>query len=298
MCQMRWLGSFLPLLAPLLVASAVFGQGARQSPEFEVASVKPAAPQTGGTFVGVRGGPGTPDATRISYVNESLRNLLTEAYGLKAYQVAGPDWIDTERYDIVAKVADGATKDEVRVMLQNLLADRFRTILHHEAREFPIFELTVAKSGSKLKQSSSVPPAATESKASGPIGSDGFPQLPPGATAMMGAMHNGVSRLIAGRQTVEALARVLENEVGSRVVDKTGLTGIYDFTLDYVRDPGRAISQFKGLPSGAAATVEDLPDAPGISTALQEQLGLRLEKAKGPLDVIVVDQASKTPTNN
>jgi uncharacterized protein (TIGR03435 family) len=82
------------------------------------------------------------------------------------------------------------------------------------------------------------------------------------------------------------------------VVDKTGLTGTYDFDLDYVRDQGRAISQFKGLPPAPAAAADDSGGAPALSTALQEQLGLKLEKAKGPLDVIVVDRANKTPTDN
>jgi len=282
----------------LLVAGAALAQNASQSLEFEVASVKLAAPQMGGTFVGVRGGPGTQDSTRITYVNESLRNLLTEAYAVRDYQVSGPDWIDAQRFDIVAKVAEGATKDQVRVMLQTLLANRFKAVLHHETRDFPIFELTVAKSGSKLKPSSSVPPVATDGKGPNPIGSDGFPQLPSGATGMMGAMHNGVNRLIAGKQTLEALAKVLENEVGTRVVDRTGLTGTYDFNLDYVRDQGRAIGQFRGLPPGTAPAADDSGGAPALSTALQEQLGLKLEKAKGPLDVIVVDTANKTPTDN
>jgi uncharacterized protein (TIGR03435 family) len=236
-------------LISLLTAGAAFAQDTRPSPEFEVALVKLTAPPTGdGIFVGVRGGPGSQDATRITYVNESLRNLLTEAYGVRDYQVFGPDWIDTQRYDIAAKVAEGATKDQVRVMLQTLLADRFKVVLHHETRDFPIFELTVAKSGSKLKPSSSAPPAAADGKVPNPIGSDGFPQLPTGATGMIGAMHNGVNRLIAGKQTLETLAKVLENEVGTRVVDRTGLTGTYDFNLDYVRDQGRAIGQFRGLP--------------------------------------------------
>jgi len=273
------------------------GQESRQT-EFEVASVKLAAPQTGGgVFVGVRGGPGTKDPTRISYVNESVRNLLTEAYGVRLYQVSGPDWIDTERYDISARIVDGATKDQVKVMLQTLLANRFKAVLHHETRDFPIFELVVAKSGAKLKPSSPADPAAADGKGPNPIGSDGFAQLPPGATAMMGAMHNGVSRLLAGNQTVGALSKVLENEVGTRVVDKTGLTGTYDFTLDYVRDQGRAINQFKGLPVGSAPA-DDSGETPGLSTALQEQLGLRLVKTRGPLDVIVVDSASKIPTDN
>jgi uncharacterized protein (TIGR03435 family) len=122
-------------------------------------------------------------------------------------------------------VSEGATKDQVRVMLQTLFADRFKAVLHHETREFPIFELTVAKSGSKLRASSSAPPAATGSKGPNPIGDDGFPQLPPGARGMIGARHNGINRLIGGKQTLEALAKVLENEVGSHVVDKTGLAG-------------------------------------------------------------------------
>lgn len=182
---------------PLLFAGVAFTQDAPKSIEFEVASAKPAAPQTGGgVFVGVRGGPRTKDPTRIAYVNESFRNLPTEAYAVKAYQVSGPDWIDDQRYDMTAKVAEGATKDHVRVMLQNLLTDRFKAVFHHETREFPNFELTVAKSGSKLRLSSSTPPAATESNNPNPIGNDRFPQLPPGATGMMGAMHNGISRLI------------------------------------------------------------------------------------------------------
>jgi len=205
---MRRLITLFVACLPLLVGGVAFTQGA---PEFEVASVKLAAPQTGdGVFVGVRGGPGTQDPTRITYVNESFRNLVMEAYGVRAYQVSGPGWIDTQRYDIAAKVAEGANKDQVRVMLQNLLGDRFRLVLHHEARDFPVFELTVARSGSKLRTSSSspAPPAATGSKAPNPIGSDGFPQLPHGATGMMGAMHNGISRLIAGNQTVGALAKL------------------------------------------------------------------------------------------
>ena len=293
---MRRLITLFVSCLPLLVAGAAFAQ---RSPESEVASVKLAAPQTGdGVFVGVRGGPGTQDPTRITYVNESLRNLLMEAYGVRAYQVSGQGWIDTQRYDIAAKVAEGASKDQVRVMLQNLLAGRFRLVLHHEARDSPVFELMVARSGSKLRTSSPAPPAAVGSKAPSSVGSDGFPQLPRGATGMMGAMHNGISRLIAGNQTVGALAKVLETEVGSQVVDKTGLTGTYDFTLEYIRDRSRAISQFRGLPLADPTAADDSGAVPGIFIALQDQLGLKLEKAKAQLDVIVVDQANKVPTDN
>jgi uncharacterized protein (TIGR03435 family) len=260
-----------------------------QTPIFEVASVKPAAQQTGGAvFAGIRGGPGTQDATRISYMNQSFRNLLTEAYGINAWQLSGPDWMGAQRYDIVAGIPEGATKDQVHLMLQNLLVDRFKAVVRRESRDFPIFTLTVAKSGSKLKPSSTEP-SATASTGPNPIGSDGFPQLSPGATALMGVMHNGVLRLLAGKQTMQELARALENEFGTRVVDNTGLTGTYDFTLTYVRDLGSA--------AGAPVLADNSP-APDLATALQEQLGLKVEKSRGPVEVIVLVSANKIPTEN
>ena len=264
-----------PLLR--LISIVAFAAIAVLAQEFEVASVKPAAPQTGGgTFVGFRGGPGTQDPNRISYVNESLRNLLSEAYSMKLYQVFGPAWIDTERYDIVATLAPNSARDQSRTMLQNLITIRFQAAIHHEQREFPVFDLTIAKSGSKL-----TPSAATSN---------------PG---MNMATKNGQGRLTGTKKTIADLAKVLEIEVGTRVVDKTGLTGNFDFTLEFVRDTGRVMSAFNGLPQLPFATADNpANDSPGLSTALQDQLGLKLDRAKGMLDVIVVDRADKTPTEN
>ena len=138
----------------------VFGQAAGKL-EFEVASVKPAAPQTGGrVFVGRQGGPGTPDPGRVTYTNVALKNLITMAYDVKPYQVTGPDWLETERFDIQAKLPQGATKEQANMMMQNLLAERFKLSFHKVTKEFPLYELVVGKNGPKLKASVEDPGAA------------------------------------------------------------------------------------------------------------------------------------------
>ena len=100
----------------------------------------------------MRGGPGSPDPGQITYSNVSLKQVLTNAYGIKSYQVSGPKWLDSERFDIVAKIAMGATKEQFQMMLQNLLAERFKLAVHHETKELPIYALVVGKGGPKLKE--------------------------------------------------------------------------------------------------------------------------------------------------
>ena len=122
---------------------------------FEVASVKrtpPPEPNARVFFGPPRGGPGTSDPGQITWTNAALRNILMTAYDVQTYQITAPDWMNTERYDIVAKVPAGATKAQVNVMWQNLLKERFGMVLHHESKEFQVDELTVAKGGSKLKE--------------------------------------------------------------------------------------------------------------------------------------------------
>ena len=145
----------------IFTSCAAFGQAAAESPTFEVASVKPAEPQTGmGIRVMMRGGPGSADPGQITYSNVSLKNVLTIAYAVKGYQINGPKWLDSERFDIVAKIAKGATKEQFQLMLQNLLAERFKLTLHHETKELPMYALVVGKSGPKLKESVEEDPAA------------------------------------------------------------------------------------------------------------------------------------------
>ena len=144
-----------------LVVSAMlaYGQAGTPRPVFEVASIKPSPPPDPmGYRVGTSGGPGTPDPGRWSAQNYSLKNLIYTAYNLKSYELAAPDWTNSERFDIVAKVPEGASRDDLRLMIQALLEDRFKLTFHREPKEMATYELVVARNGPKLKEP--VPPAA------------------------------------------------------------------------------------------------------------------------------------------
>ncbi len=295
----------------LFACSTVIGLAA-DGPKFEVASVKPAAPLSGGAIrIGSSGGPGTSDPGQVKYTGLTLKNLLTTAYRVKVYQISGPSWLDTERYDIIAKMPPETTKEQFALMLQNLLAERFNLTLHHETKDLPLYELVVAKNGSKLKPYVQDPNAPPPPPPGSPpaMGKDGVPSVPPGATMMSVSMTNGVQRMrmIATKQSLSKMADMLANQLGHPVIDKTGLAGEYDYSLEFSPE---------GLPRGALGMLPPPPppppgaggppvadssgdqDSPSLVTAVQEQLGLRLESKKGPLDLLVIDHADKTPTEN
>jgi len=296
-------------LAGLLVLGFAFGQ-ATDNLTFEVASVKPAAPpQPGGpVFFGSRGGPGTPDPGQITS-SIDLKNLLMTAYAVKNYQVNGPGWLDTERYDIVAKVPEGATTEQVNVMGQNLLKERFGLVLHHESKEFQVSELVVAKGGSKLKETTLDPNAPPPPLPSGPppptkLDKNGVPEMNrPGLMMMIQPNAAGggpVGRMVARAQPISGLAGILGNQLDGPVLDKTGLTGKYDFNLEYMPDLSRMPPPppgFAGPAPGAPSTEASEPGS-NLAAALEQQLGLRLVSNKAKLDVVVVDKAEKTPTEN
>jgi uncharacterized protein (TIGR03435 family) len=312
----------------ILTSCAAFGQSAAESPSFEVASVKPAEPQSPGMIrVRMSGGPGTPDPGQLTYTNVSLKNILMNAYAVKGYQLSGPKWLDSERFDIVAKIPMGATKEQFRLMLQNLLAERFKLTLHHETKELPMYALVVGKGGPKMKESVDddvtassgappPPPPPSGSDGAGPvmgrvkIGADGVPQLPPGMgkNGMMVMMMNGRMILTANRQPISSLTEMLGNQLGRPVVDATELKAKYDFSLDFAPEgmngpmggmPLPPPPQHDGGPGGGAP-MASAPDAsgPSIFTALQEKLGLKLEQRKGPVDLLVIDRLEKVPTEN
>ena len=300
-------------MRPALLSSGItviacvlmFGQ-AKESLTFEVASVKPSAalPQfggRGGVFFGpARGGPGTASPEQITWSNATLKSLLTTAYDVKNYQVNGPAWLDTERYDIVAKVPAGATKEQVNVMWQNLLADRFGVKLHHESKDFQVEELVVAKGGSKLKASAEDPNAPVSDPGAPPVppgppklDKNGFPELiAPGMVNLMDdRSFDGPTalRTVGKAQSLSEFATLLGNQLKHPVVDKTGLTGKFDFAIEYTPDlgglplpppppgePGRGPAQ--PTPSdNAAAPVADL------AATIQQVLGLRLVLSKASL---------------
>ena len=302
---------------------AALAQTTETSPTFEVASVKPAAPITGNFIsVGMRGGPGTPDPGQITYTNVTVKNVLTQAYGVKSFQISGPGWLDSERFDIVAKLPRGATKAEFRAMLQNLLAERFKLTLHREKKDLPMYALVVGRNGPKLKESVDGPAPKEGGPADGPaatmgrvtVGKDGFPVMPPasGGSAAAMMLMNGNARMTATKQPMAGLAEMLSNQLDLPVVDMTGLTGKYDYTLYFAPEGLAGMRLPAGLPppppnapppgeSGpgmAAASAPDAQSSPNLFTAVQEQLGLKLEQRKGPVDLLVIDHLEKAPIEN
>ena len=272
------------LMTLLVCAAPAFAQPAKL--EFDAATVKPAAPLTGR-------GTGTADPERVNYRYVSMKVLLMTAYGLPANQVIGPAWIDSENYDIVAKVPPGATKEQVNVMLQNLLADRFKLVVHREMRDMALYELTVGKNGPKLKPYVEDPDAPKFDLSKWNFDRDGAPPPPPGGLSLNSSP--GKRRIAATKASIggsPGLVITLGAELGRPVVDKTGLTGFYNYTLEFRPQGPNAGPPGQQLPPPSDS------DAPDIVAAVQEQLGLRLESKKGPVEVLVVDSGNKTPTEN
>jgi len=218
-----------------------------------------------------------------------------QAYGVRSDQVAGPEWIKTEGFDVAAKVPPGTTADQVNVMLQNLLAERFAVTLHHEMRNAPAYAMTVAKTGLKLKETE-YPNASLDAPDSLSFTRDKneFPILPKELAVQIrvswtknGSIRSTFRSYPVARfaQDVEgALPYSLASELGPpglppRVLDQTGLTGKYDFTFEYS--------------DGSADSF-----GPSIFSALEKQLGLRLDKIELPQDVIVIDRINKVPAEN
>jgi uncharacterized protein (TIGR03435 family) len=307
----------------VFTSCAAFAQTTENSPAFEVASVKQAAPIVGNMIrVMMRGGPGSPDPGQITYTNVTVKNVLMNAYGVKGFQISGPGWLDSERFDIVAKLPPGSTKADFMVMLQNLLAERFKLTLHREKKDLPMYALVVGKNGPKMKESvdDPAPKEGDAPKAGGPadgpgaamgritVGKDGFPVLPGrGATAMM--LTSGGARMNANRQTMAGLAEMLSGQLDLPVVDMTGLTGKYDYTLSFSREglggmrlgappPLAAPPPGEGGGGMPTASTPDGESSPSLFTALQEQLGLKLEQRKGPVDLLVIDHLEKAPIEN
>ena len=221
---------------------------------FEVAVIHPhtAPADSGASFELFPGG-------RIKIVNEPVKLLIRTAFHVPNPQIAGdPSWVETDPYDIEAKTGrpEKPTPDQLGPMLQNLLAERFRFQFHRETRELSVLALVVTKGGPKMK-----PKQEDET---------------PGMNTHAG---HGVSQLIATGSTMDLFAAYVGNRLGRIVIDKTGLTGSYDFTLEWAPEQG-----------------SDSP-APSLVTALQEQLGLRLESRKSPMEVLVIDRIER-PSDN
>ena len=248
---------------------------------FEVASIKPANPDTPGTSIQFMPGGG------LKMANIPLRAMITFAYDVRDFQISGgPGWIGTQRFDVMARPegapADGQADfakmndDQRKTMrvqigerLRALLADRFQLVVHRETKEQPIYALVVAKNGSKLQETKE--------------------------TGNQQNMMTNRGRSEGHAIPVEMMAQMLSGITGRPVVNKTGLIAKYDFVLEWTPDMGpdaRAQGFGDGITSPAPA-----PGGPTIFTALQEQLGLRLDSQKGPVENVVIDRVEKPSEN-
>ncbi len=254
-------------------------------PRFEVASVKPSGPKS---VRGEGGGPGKKDPTRYRYQAATIEDIIVTAYHVDYFQVSSKTPIDREIFDVEANVPENATREQFRAMLRNLLEERFHLKAHVESREFAAYELVVAKSGLKIKESGAA--AAPEDSRRPP--DEGFPDLPPGRPGLVSrnTMVNGflLTRLRAIQEPFSVLAGILHTPGEEQIVDKTGLTGKYDFTLEYGND----------MPGASREGDAQTPIAASVFTALQQQLGLQLIARKLPFDVVVVEAVNRSPAEN
>ena len=243
----------------------------------------------------MRGGPGTSDPGQISYTNVTLASVLMRAWDVKSYQVSGPDWLGSDRYDIVAKIPDGATREQFQAMLQKLVADRFHLVLHHETRDLQGYQLTVGRNGSRLKPAVEDDAAPQDLSTPPKIDPTGYPILTgPGIILMEGRKGNSVAVFVTAKaQPLSALIDLISREFRLPVLDKTGLGGKFDFQLEFAPQPPGALL---AAPPDSVPVADD--SAPNLIVAIPQQLGLRLLPRKIPLDILVVDRADRVPTEN
>ena len=247
-------------LAALAALSACLAPAQTKTPlVFEVASVKPNRTGANDTHIG-------HDGATLTMTNVTLRYCILRAYSVADAQVSGPAWLDSDRFDIVAKAGADAQHDQSRLRLRSLLADRFKMTLHREKKESSIYALVPARGGLKI-------PAEPANLPDGGNLSSG-----PGHVTAKGASMAHFAEFLSGPRA--ALGRV--------VVDQTGLTGAYSFDLDWTPDDAEVRRQER-LERNAP---------PSLPTALQETLGLRLEPRKAPVEILIVDHAERIPTGN
>jgi uncharacterized protein (TIGR03435 family) len=281
-------------LLPALVSVAAIGQT-----QFEVASIRPSGPPGGDHMnVGIH-----IDGARISCTYFSLKDYITAAYSVKIYQVSGPDWIGSERFDIAATLPPGATQEQVPDMLKALLADRFGMKFHRETRDFPVYGLVIAKGGLKMKESAPAPEdpddkAKPATNVTGTGGRGGV-HLDYGHGSFFTMADN---KFTARKLAMASFAEVLARFEDKPVVDMTGLKGSYDFDLVFTPEDYMAMLIRSAIAAGVTLPPEALRMLSGSSgDSLLDSLatlGLKLETRKAPLEVLVIDHIEKAPTEN
>jgi uncharacterized protein (TIGR03435 family) len=260
---------------------------AQTKAEFEVASIKPAAPDAPGMFIRPSPGGG------VTITNMTLKEMIVMAWRIQPSQIfGGPPWLGSIHYDVIAKPETKTAPSEIPLMLQSLLKDKFQLVLHREIRELPIYALVVARKDGKLG------PRLTESKEGGctpPDPSKPPPLLKPGEqpTLRCGGAIFGPRTYTGVSVPVGNMASGLSRLLGGTVIDKTGLTGNFDISMEWIPDESQTIQL---SPEAARSMSSDAVGA-SIFTALKDQLGLKLESQKSLVEVLVIDRAEKPSEN-
>ena len=283
------------LILPILLACRVFAQ------QFEVASIRPFDPNIPGQAAGLHF-----DGALLRGVGLSLRDYLATAYRTKGILISGPDWTATERYNISATLPEGGSRAQVPEMLQALLADRFHVKLHKDKKELPIYALVLAKGPLKLTEVPPDPDADPEKDE--PVGMANVATIAAVGTGISVTYARGASISVADNRIevrklpLWVVCRTLERYSDRQIVDMTGLTGAYNFAIDLTPEDYQAMNLRSAVVRGFnlppdAQKFLDSTSPFALSDALQ-QVGLKLEARKAPLDVLVIDDALKTPTAN
>jgi uncharacterized protein (TIGR03435 family) len=273
------------------LAAGAFGQST-----FEVASIRPSNRQPNERVdVGLH-----IDGAQIRVTYFSLKDYLGMAYKVRVSQISGPDWLTSQRFDLAATLPAGNSTDHIPEMLQALLAERFQVKLHHDKKEFPVYVLEIGKGPLKLKEDQLDPDAA--GKGSADVAASGSGQ---GVSVNLGggsSYNFANNRFEATKLSMADLAGNLERFLDRPIVDMTDLKGRYTFALDLTEEDYRlmlirvAVAAGVVLPPEALRLLEN--GAPVSLFDSFQKLGLKLEPRKAPLDVLVIDEARKTPTDN
>jgi uncharacterized protein (TIGR03435 family) len=271
---------------------------------FEVATIKRSPPPNGGVMFfrggGLRGSQWTATGVTLLML---LRNAYGERFPMEAQYIGAPSWAQNDRFDVVAKAESVPAADQVGPMLQTLLADRFKLQVHTETRELPVFALVLARADRKLGPKMGPTDVDCQAIMDAQKRGDGAPPFPPSAPAppnldappppcsMMMMMGIASSRLRSGGMTLPQLVSNLSQATGRPVLDRTGLSGYYTVDVEYAREPGAGNGPLGRLPPEALAGPGTAPsDVPSVFVAVQEQLGLKLEARREPVEVLVIDR--------
>ncbi len=286
-----------PLVLGVLTSAVLFGQAASSKLEFEVASVRPAQPNgPERVAVGVH-----LDGSQVRIASFSMRDFVALAYRVKLNQVTGPEWTASDRYNVNATLPAGSTSSQIPEMVQSFLAERFQLKVHREKKDMPVYALVLGKPPLKLQEAA---PSADDPDPKGVVNVSGGGS----AAGVSVDLGHGASYTFANnkfearRVRMDTLATILERFMDRPVVNLTDLKGTYDLTLPVTEEDYRILLVRAAVNSGVnlppqALRLLDAGSPVSLFDAVQ-QLGLKLDARKAPLDLVVIDDALKTPTEN